>query len=130
MTVPRPELTSSSHESQIPDSQLRPPLNSYVRFSRSKLDRDQAIQEVTELCQDCCRSRGWSEDTFRIQPVPLVPDAIVIQAKNQNTSTIEPQQIEVMVDTAVGVSVLRGSDIYKSGLLACESSGKQNIGSH
>ena len=118
LTVPHFETQNSQN------LLLRPPLSSYIRFSRSKLSQDEAIQDISNLCQDCCRSRGWPEDTFTMKPVPFIPDAIVIQAKDQVLDSIQTCQIEVMVDKAVGVSVLRGSDIYKSGILACESSGK------
>ncbi|KAI9097058.1 S-adenosyl-L-methionine-dependent methyltransferase [Phlyctochytrium arcticum] len=106
---------------KICNALTRPPLTTFVRVNTLKNTTDDALVHlqnfVTNVDRKQCIEKGWPNVVVRKHPV--VPDVLYLTVAGP--LDVVPASKEVVVDKLCGNAVLRGADIFATGVLAAES---------
>ncbi|XP_054768066.2 tRNA (cytosine(72)-C(5))-methyltransferase NSUN6-like [Lytechinus pictus] len=93
-----------------------PPAYTIVRVNELLSHRD----EVQQLLQERI-NKQYEQKRVKppaVIPHPLLRDVLVIPSGHRDDPEVKPESIEVIVDLACGMAVLRGAEIFAPGVMA------------
>ncbi|TPX67260.1 hypothetical protein SpCBS45565_g03904 [Spizellomyces sp. 'palustris'] len=93
-----------------------PPRTTFCRVNTLRCTREQAREQL----QDFVDMKNWPQ--WIVYEHPVVPDVLYMDV--QGPLHVDPVEKEVIIDTMCGNAVLRGADIFATGVLAAETATK------
>lgn len=92
----------------------RPPMFTTLRVNTIVTTTQAAKENLEKELKEQCLQRGTSG--FSVNVFPHLSDCLVVQNSGPH-QPCEQAKLEVIVDLACGMSILRGADVFKQGIL-------------